>query len=101
MTAANASRSLLKSAAAVAAAAGRIEVKMSSGAGMAVIGAETVDIDVDDDDVDDDDSFSSDVCGVANDVSITGTGTRRGALYLQNPAAFALATRMFLSCFSV
>ena len=107
ITAANASRSLLKSGIAVrvgsvlktAAAAAAVvtdgtELNKASGAEVTVTGTAAV-VDDDDDDVITGDS--SDVGVVVNDVAVTGTG----ALYLQNPAAFALATRIFLSCFSV
>lgn len=55
---------------------------------------------------DNDDVITCDSSGVkvgGNDVTATATvtGAGEGALYLQNPAAFALAERMFRSCFSV
>ena len=130
MTAENASRSLLKSVAAgrvrsvletaapavvagtvalvtvvvvavveAVVVAGRTELKTLSVARVAVPGTATADSD----DVITIDS--SDVEVSADDVTATVTGTEtgtgEGALYLQNPAAFALAERMFRSCFSV
>ena len=111
MTAENASRSLLKSeaagrersvleaAAAVVVVAGRTELKTFLVARVAVSGTATADSD----DVITIDS--SDVEVSADDVTATSaataTGAGEGALYLQNPAAFALVERMFLSCFSV
>jgi hypothetical protein len=57
-----------------------------------------VDVDVDVAVVDADADADADVDDAADNVDDV---TEEGALNLQNPAAFALATRMFLSCFSV
>jgi hypothetical protein len=95
---------------AVVVATGRTELIRASEAVVATTGAAAITVDNDDASAPaDSPSGSSDAdVGTVNadadaavDVADDDDVTEEGALNLQNPAAFALATRMFLSCFSV
>ena len=81
----------------VVVATGRTGLIRAPEAAVTTTGAAAVSVDNDDGaGAADSPTGSSDV-----DVADVDDVTEEGALNLQNPAAFALATRMFLSCFSV